>query len=293
MKIKYLLTLVGSFCLLIIYQAKFQYVHSNTFGAPLFGGRGFTNSPFDGRACNAAGCHVGTLDSGPGSVEIVTDIPDEGYRAGQTYEIAVTVSQNGIRKFGFQMTAEDQNTIKRGRFIANSQTRAASDFYVTQGTNSSSSAGNNTKTWSFSWIAPSDAGKGDVTFYAASNAANNNRLPTGDNIYSTDHTVKESIFSGQSDLDILTAISLFPNPSQKYATLAFQSARKIGEVTYSIYSSDGRLIRNKEVEIEQLNYSESLNMNGFSTGILPHTDTAQRERIHSKATHPIKASLYY
>ena len=152
--------LAFSFCVVVFitYHSGRRYVHGNSFGAPFISGRGFTNSPFDGRACNAAGCHTGTLNSGPGTVEISTDIPGEGYRAGTTYNITATIIQNNIKKFGFQMTSEDDNHNKAGRFIANAMTRVHSDYYITQGTNASASAGNNRKSWYYTRIAPMSPG---------------------------------------------------------------------------------------------------------------------------------------
>jgi hypothetical protein len=48
-----------------------------------------------------------------------------------------------------------------------------------------------TITWNFQWTAPA-AGTGPVTFYVASNAANNNGSTSGDEIYTDSYTLLES-----------------------------------------------------------------------------------------------------
>ena len=50
---------------------------------------------------------------------------------------------------------------------------------------------NSQSAWLWTWTAPA-AGAGDVTFYVASNAANNNGNTSGDVIYVSTHTISES-----------------------------------------------------------------------------------------------------
>lgn len=66
---------------------------------------------------------------------------------------------------------------------------------------------------SFDWVAPS-AGEGDVTFYAAVNAANNNGSPSGDVINTGSTTVSEDN-SAPSSIETLVHSKLvaFPNPA--------------------------------------------------------------------------------
>jgi hypothetical protein len=50
----------------------------------------------------------------------------------------------------------------------------------------------NTRIWTFDWIAP-QAGSGDVVFYAAFNASNNNNANTGDLIFNSNLSIFEGV----------------------------------------------------------------------------------------------------
>ena len=81
---------------------------SNATGSP--GGK--TNSPGDGQNCTA--CHsTFALNSGSGVTSIATNIPISGYIPGSTYIITTTITQTSIIKFGFELTAEDANNVKK------------------------------------------------------------------------------------------------------------------------------------------------------------------------------------
>ena len=75
-----------------------------------------TDSPMDGNNCTA--CHSGTVNSGNGLLSVDTDIPAQGYTSGQTYSIAVELTQNTINRFGFEITCEEGNfgSNKTGNF---------------------------------------------------------------------------------------------------------------------------------------------------------------------------------
>ncbi len=152
-------------------------------GSP--GGR--TGSPGD-RERTCADCHSGAVT--PQGGWIITDIPDSGYLEGETYKITATGTHEGVARFGFELTAENSNGEKvEGFALINSdetkyKKRKKSVTHTSQGTNPTS----NSRTWTVEWTAPS-VSEGDITFYAAFNAANGNRSRSGDVIYTSKTTV--------------------------------------------------------------------------------------------------------
>jgi hypothetical protein len=110
------------------------------------------------------------------------------YVPGQTYQVSVTVQQQGIGLFGFGIEALQASGANAGTWTA------ASDSHILNATVSGNSRAtvahidntgfnSNTRTWSFSWTAP--VNEIPVTMYAAGNAANGAGNTGGDYIYTT------------------------------------------------------------------------------------------------------------
>ena len=182
---------VGSFMLIFI----LNYPVSTTAyvsGSP--GGK--TNSPLDGNTCN--GCHSGNLNSGPGSFNISSDIPTNGYIPGETYTITVQGSHPSFNKYGFELTAEN-GTEKIGDFniINSSQTKLTNNNSVTH--KITGTLGSATKTWNVNWTAP-NSGLGPVQFYVAGMNANGNNTNSGDEVHTISYAVNEE---NTVSLDIL------------------------------------------------------------------------------------------
>lgn len=161
-----------------------QEVVAKDNGAP----SGNTGSPGDGQDCAHVSCHAGS--STPKDGLITTDVPASGYLAGNTYLINVTIDEVGVTKFGFQ--ASPQNTA--GDVLGTMEIINATDTkfvgggkYITH--TLTGTAGTDTRTWTFKWT-PEEA-TGDVTFYVAVNASNNDDHATGDHIYTSSVTMAE------------------------------------------------------------------------------------------------------
>ena len=141
-------------------------------------------------------CHIGTVNSGPGSVTIT--VP-EFYTSGDTFPIRVTVSDPDQRSWGFEISARIQSGPQAGRQAGNLMP-GADDFsqllgssngiqyigHTKMGTRSGTTAGS--ASFDLQWQAP-DVSAGPVIFHAAGNAANNNFAPSGDRIYITSATL--------------------------------------------------------------------------------------------------------
>ena len=160
---------------------------SNATGSP--GGK--TGSPIDVQACN--NCHYSGLGSG---ASITTNIPSTGYIPGNIYTITTNITQSGINKFGFEITAEENaGSTKTGTFfITNSgQTQLVnSNSAVTHKASGTSGGIGNSKSWSMDWEAPV-AGTGSITFYGAYIAANGNGNNMGDTYHSATLMIDESL----------------------------------------------------------------------------------------------------
>lgn len=187
-----------------------------------------TGAPDEG---TCIGCHYtyGGANSvpnlGPGRVQI-TGLPAY-YTPGQSYVVIVTVTANEIstRRWGFELTALDANdssatvgeltvtdtlhVLKRSGSVLD-KTRVYLSHNDENGTNLGRTGANN---WTFNWIAPS-SNAGELTFYAAGNAADGQVTPEGDYIYTTLATVKPPapIVAGQALIGLSSYLSAVNAP---------------------------------------------------------------------------------
>jgi hypothetical protein len=167
-------------------------VHSNNSGA----NAGYTGSPneFNSRTCSSqnGGCHSGggsTFQQGM----ITSNVPDCGYTPGETYTITLTVSSPGRSEFGFSVSPQLDGGATAGSMISTAGTQLnGSGRYLTHTAAGTSESSPNTRVWTFSWIAPS-AGSGNVTFYAAFNASNNNNGSSGDLLFNSNLSIFEGL----------------------------------------------------------------------------------------------------
>lgn len=125
--------------------------HSN--GAP----SGYSGSPGDGKSCTQ--CHGGSASNVTGW--ITTNIPPQGYSAGNTYTVTVTFSGSGGK--GFEVSPQNVAGVQLGTLVAGTGSKLVGGTkYCTH----SSKINSSPATWVFSWTAPA-AGTGYVNFYAA------------------------------------------------------------------------------------------------------------------------------
>jgi hypothetical protein len=210
---------VGIMSLNVVLDSNSSSVHAFTGGSD--GGR--TNSPGDianvavGQTANCTNCHSGTINSGVATRSITSTVPASGYISGTTYTITGTISQVGITKFGFEITAEkDSDNSKVGTISITdgTNTKSLGGTSVTHKNVGTTGAGSNT--WSFDWVAPA-VGTGDVTFYGAFNATNGTGTGqgnnTGDNVYTaTPLSISEAITNSLAEQSNVVSTTIFPNP---------------------------------------------------------------------------------
>jgi len=189
------------------------------------GKSGYTNSPGEN---NCTSCHSGTLNSGPGSVEIKSDPSMEnGYTPGSVYSMTVTVTHNDSPnngKFGFALEALFDDGSNGGKLAVSDADKTQIQVASINGNNrdniihtGSGNTGPNSQDFTFDWTAP-DTGDQTVTFYAVGNAANNNGSSFGDYIYATTLEVKSTTTNITAD-EFSNEVKVFPNPSNGIFTL--------------------------------------------------------------------------
>lgn len=138
-------------------------------------------------------CHNGTaLDGISENVLMVLDgaTPVNSYVPGTTYTVALSMSSNPAKK-GFQATALDGTNSMAGSFTASANTNVIGTTrkYANHKSTSNTST---TMAWGWSWTAPA-TNVGDVTFYVATNKANNDGNDTGDAIYLSQHVLTSTV----------------------------------------------------------------------------------------------------
>jgi hypothetical protein len=156
------------------------------------------NGPSGGQAGapgeqNCTSCHSGATQNGANENLLVVN-NDIGfgitqYTPGASYAVNLSMASNPAKK-GFQVTALNAANTMAGNFVAgaNTQIKTATISggqrkYATHKSSSNTSA---TQTWNWTWEAPATE-QGAITFYVATNKANNNGNDNGDIIYLSQH----------------------------------------------------------------------------------------------------------
>ncbi|MFP6901408.1 MAG: choice-of-anchor V domain-containing protein, partial [Opitutales bacterium] len=122
---------------------------------------------------NCTACHIGTANSGSGSLSI-TGLPS-AYEPGATYNLTLALTGTLSPTFGFQAIAKSGDNAA-GTLAAVSSGMAIDGDYAESNTRSSSGQ------WNFQWTAPS-TDVGSITFYAAGVATGGAATESGDSVY--------------------------------------------------------------------------------------------------------------
>lgn len=225
---KYIYTImVMAFVSMAIISINPQKGHSNSSGAPA------GNTGAGETTCAQAGCHGGT--AGTVANAITSDVPAGGYISGTTYNITVTSTETGRSRFGFQCRTS------AGTLIASSTTQlVGGGAYVTH--RLASTAGTDSKSWTFTWTAPA-AGTGDVTFNAAVMAANGNgSSDPGDIVRTSSLVISEAASNSVKSFDA-AGMSIYPVPFTNALTIA-KGTQSFEQADVKVFTLDGKMVLN-------------------------------------------------
>jgi len=166
--------------------------------------------------CASLFCHSSfPLDSGPGLLRL--ELPSH-YRPAAVYEIAIAVEQPGQQRWGFEVTALDEQLLRAGGFSELDALVQVSESYgreyakhTREGTAEGTADGFE---WRFEWRAPEED-VGPVRFFATANAANASTTASGDYIYSEVAVVPEPsggglVATALAALSLLARLRLSP-----------------------------------------------------------------------------------
>ena len=212
-----------SFALLFIASTCFGYSNKppTRTGAP--------GVPDQGQNCLS--CH-GSSSSG---ALVIQNLPIQ-YKIGQKYTISVKLSQVGRQRWGFVLTALDQNRNRAGileSIDGNTQVfRSGERQYIGHTSGGTAVGKANSNTWIFSWTAP-QVNVGKISFYASGNAANNNSWTSGDNGYKTQTTIEPEVIQNPP----VAVTQSVTTSEDKPVTITLSASDTDGdELTYTIVS---------------------------------------------------------
>ena len=157
-------------------------------------------------------------------------------------------------RHGFQLTAERlSDNAKIGSFTDDGGTTTE----VQNGGNSISHSNKNNSTWSVTWRSPSTL-QGQVRFYAALNAVNNNSGTSGDQVVTGFSSEVNAL--GISEARLLQ-FEMFPNPSSDIVNIQLPSGTDKADV--GIFDYTGRLMSSKTITLNDT----QIDVNNLSTGM--------------------------
>jgi PKD repeat protein len=168
------IVIITSICLSV------NYLVSNSNHTNL--GTGFTDAPSEG---NCTTCHGGSiLNNGSGAVAINYNAGNNFFSPSTVYNITVTLTHPSVGK-GFMLTALDAANMPAGTFTAGVGSNTS--IHNVGGNNRNyigHSAVSFTGVWTFQWTSPA-AATGNITFYVAGNAVDQNFTTTNDQVYTS------------------------------------------------------------------------------------------------------------
>ena len=191
---------------------------------------GAPGTPDQGQNCLS--CH-GSSSSG---TLVIQNLPSQ-YTIGQKYSISVTLSQLGRQRWGFVLTALDEDRNRAGTLESvdgNTQVFQSGERQYIGHTSIGTAAGKvNSNTWIFNWTAP-QVNVGKISFYASGNAANNNSWTSGDNGYKTQTTIEPEVINQTTPVAVAQSVT---TSEDKSATITLSASDADGdELAYTIVS---------------------------------------------------------
>lgn len=137
-------------------------------------------------------CHLDNPVNAPGGTVTLEGVPP-AYAPGETYQVTVTISRDGLRRGGFEIAARFASGRQRGKqagawkpldsrvqLIPGAVDKVLT--FVQHNLAGSRVPATGANRWTIEWTAPESA-TAPVQFNVAANASNNDDSPLGDYIY--------------------------------------------------------------------------------------------------------------
>lgn len=212
-------------------------------------GAGKTGAPGEQ---NCTACHAGTVQDG--AIEnILTildgNIPVTTYTPGQQYTVALVMSSNPAKK-GFQATALSSTNAMAGNFTGVAGNTSINGTTKKYANHTSTSNASTTLSWTWTWTAPA-AGTGNVTFYVASNKADNNGNNNGDVIYLSQHVFSEASSAGIEGLSFNNNVIIGVDNQSEKVTISYE-LNQMSKMSINITDLNGKSVYKKNTMVGQI-----------------------------------------
>ncbi len=217
--------IAAAFTLAIFGFQNFNAKYTKTQAASSGPSASHTGAPGE---ANCTSCHTDfAVNSGTGNLTI-SGLP-ANYLPNQQIPVTITINQQSAVVFGFQLTAIDSEGRRIGTYTLPAQTPQQLQVisglvggrerrYVEHTNNGITPTQFDTKSWTFTWNAPSQR-VGKISFYIAGNAANSDRDSTGDYIYTTSKSTLSGTAISNFDGDTLSDVAVFRPSNGVWYTL--------------------------------------------------------------------------
>jgi uncharacterized protein (TIGR03437 family) len=219
------------FVLAIFYGLTDNRARASSSGPPA----SHTNAPGE-LNCAISGCHTSQVNGGPGTLTL-SGLPEIGYVPNERYDVTIRLSQNSRSRFGFQLTVLDDQGRMAGDFdvleplrteVVSARVGANQRKYLGHILDGTTPNGVNQCSWVVRWIAPAQ-NVGRVTFYVVGNAANGNREPTGDFIYTLSRSVQ--FYVAPQTVTTVSAASFQPGAASEAIVTLFAAGGLAGSTS--------------------------------------------------------------
>lgn len=198
---------------------------------------------------NCTQCHSGSALDGTSendfSVLNAQFQPVTSYNPNETYTVSLSLTSSPSKK-GFSATVLDGTDAMAGSLVG-SGIGGTQDFsggsrqYVSH---TSTSNTGSTSLWAWSWTAPA-TNVGDVTFYVASNVANDNGTNSGDMIYLSQHTLGSIASVNGPELEAESFKAGY-NASENKVVMDFTSLTS-GQMHFNLVDMTGKSVYNQQL----------------------------------------------
>ncbi len=188
-------TFIKLACLSLTVMLFSATVRKSSSGAPA----SHTGAPSE-KTCAVAGCHDdNTVNSGSAEIDLQLNESEKTIQPGHTYSLKIKITDPGVSRFGFQLTALEAKTnrdMSNFQIMDSTRTQLVSNphelkerRYITYTFDGTDAINEGYGEWSVNWTAPADLKK-PVTFYLAAVSGNDDMSDKGDRVYTKHFTYK-------------------------------------------------------------------------------------------------------